>query len=222
MSHNLLNRALRKKDWKSSAVRAKEIAMSKRLLASFAAFSLACCALPVGAGPLLLGKKTGMAAKLAVLDGRAAQQYDFSERLKPDYKPGKAGEETVPKYSGKYSGEYLTLAKAAAKKHNLPEDLFLRLVQQESGFNQGAVSPKGAIGLAQLMPGTAALLGVDPNDAAQNLEGGARYLKMQYDKFGTWELALAAYNAGREAVVAANGVPNYTETKNYVKVILGS
>lgn len=170
----------------------------------------------------MIGKKTGMAAKLALLDGRAAQQYDFSERLKPDYKPAKAGTETVPKYSGKYSGEYLTLAKAAARKYDIPEDLFLRLVQQESGFNQGAVSPKGAIGLAQLMPGTAALLGVDPNNAEDNLHGGARYLKMQYDKFGTWELALAAYNAGPDAVVAANGVPNYAETLNYVKVILGS
>ena len=171
---------------------------------------------------LKLGANAGLASKLAVLDGRAAQQYGFSERLKPNYKPGDAKKASVPKYTGKYSGEYVTLAKAAAQKHGVPEDLFLRLVQQESGFNQGAVSPKGAIGLAQLMPTTAAHLGVDPNDAKQNLEGGARYLKMQYDKFGDWKLALAAYNAGPEAVVANKGVPPYPETENYVKVILGS
>jgi len=71
------------------------------------------------------------------------------------------------------------------------------------------------------MPQTARGLGVDPNDVAQNLEGGARYLRQQYDKFGTWRLALAAYNAGPGAVERYNGVPPYRETQNYVKVIWG-
>ena len=70
----------------------------------------------------------------------------------------------MPRYKGKYKGEYLEVAKAAARKHGVPEDLFLRLVQQESGWNAGAVSHKGATGLAQLMPGTARKLGVDIND----------------------------------------------------------
>jgi soluble lytic murein transglycosylase-like protein len=114
------------------------------------------------------------------------------------------------------------MARAAARRHGVPEDLFLRLVQQESGFNHGARSNKGAIGLAQLMPGTAAKLRVDPLDAAQNLEGGARYLMMQYSRFGDWRLALAAYNAGPEAVQKYSGVPPYAETMNYVRAILGS
>ena len=99
--------------------------------------------------------------------------------------------------------------------------LFLRLVQRESGWNPGAVSHKGATGLAQLMPDTARLLGVDINDPADNLRGGARYLRMMYDRFGSWRLALAAYNAGPMAVEANDGIPPYEETQNYVKAILG-
>ena len=113
------------------------------------------------------------------------------------------------------------MAKAAARKHGVPEDLFLRLVQQESGWNHGAVSSKGAMGLAQLMPGTAARLGVDASDPEQNLEGGARYLAMMYSRFGSWRLALAAYNAGPQAVEKYGGIPPYAETKGYVAAILG-
>lgn len=160
--------------------------------------------------------------QFALLDTRLAGQYDFSSRLRPDAPKG-GGEATaaVPRYSGRYKGEYLAHAKAAASRHGVPEDLFLRLVQQESGWNPGAVSPKGATGLAQLMPGTAQLLGVNANDPLENLEGGARYLRMMYDRFGNWRLALAAYNAGPEAVDKAGGVPNYQETMNYVKIIYG-
>lgn len=161
-------------------------------------------------------------SQLSVLDGRAAKQYANSVRLKP--KPAVAGASgtAIPGFRGRYSGPYLEMAKAAARKHGVPEDLFLRLVQQESGFNHAAVSSKGAIGLAQLMPGTAARLRVDPADAAQNLEGGARYLMMQYNRFGDWRLALAAYNAGPEAVQKYAGVPPYAETLSYVRAILGS
>lgn len=157
-----------------------------------------------------------------LLDGRLSKQYEASVRLTPKGKVAKAPVEgNVPRFSGRYKGEYLTVARAAAARHGIPEDLFLRLVQQESGWNPGAVSHKGATGLAQLMPGTARKLGVDINDPHQNLEGGARYLKMMYDKFGSWRLALAAYNAGPGAVEKHNGIPPYTETKNYVKAILG-
>lgn len=158
-----------------------------------------------------------------ILDTRAAQQYEHSSRLKPGANSLAGLEpETVPSYSGKYRGQYLGTAKAAAARHNIPEDLFLRLVQQESGWNPNARSHKGAMGLAQLMPATAAKLGVNPRDPAQNLEGGARYLRMMYDRFGSWRLALAAYNAGPEAVAKHNGVPPYRETRNYVRVIYGS
>lgn len=156
---------------------------------------------------------------LSVLDGRASQQYQGSARLTPDYSPGT--DSVIPRYSGSYRGEFLDAAKAAARKHGVPEDLFLRLVQQESGWNPKAVSHAGAIGLAQLMPTTAARLGVDPEDPVANLEGGARYLAAQYKRFRSWRLALAAYNAGPEAVVKYDGVPPYDETQGYVKAILG-
>jgi soluble lytic murein transglycosylase-like protein len=157
-----------------------------------------------------------------LLDGRLAKQYSGSERLTPNAKKTKAdtGDDTAPAFAGNYKGEYLAVAKAAAAKHNVPEGLFLRMVQQESGWNPSAVSPKGASGLAQLMPGTADRLGVDINDPAQNLEGGARYLRMMYDRFGTWRLALAAYNAGPGAVEEHDGIPPYDETQNYVLAIL--
>lgn len=156
---------------------------------------------------------------LSVLDGRAAQQYQGSARLTPDYIPGNDG--AIPSYSGSYRGEYLDAARTAARKHGVPADLFLRLVQQESGWNPKAVSHAGAIGLAQLMPATAARLGVDPDDPIANLDGGARYLAAQYKRFKSWRLALAAYNAGPDAVVKHDGVPPYDETQGYVKAILG-
>ena len=178
-------------------------------------------------GLRLSGSKKNRASlfksQTSLLDGRLARQYDGSARLRPDYDKAdkNSAESTSVSYSGKYKGAYLETARAAARKHGVPEEMFLRLVQQESGWNPGAVSNKGATGLAQLMPGTAAKLGVDPTDPEQNLEGGARYLRMMYDKFGTWRLALAAYNAGPGAVEKYDGIPPYTETKNYVVAILG-
>lgn len=127
-----------------------------------------------------------------------------------------------PSYRGRYTGPYLNVARAAARRNGVPGDLFLRLVQQESGWNAQARSAKGAMGLAQLMPGTVRLLGVNPSDPAQNLEGGARYLRTQYETFGSWRLALAAYNAGPGAVQKYNGVPPYKETRNYVRIIWGN
>ncbi|MDA7965282.1 lytic transglycosylase domain-containing protein [Ruegeria sp.] len=152
-----------------------------------------------------------------VLDGRAASQYRDSERLKPKPRQGTFSK----RYTGSYRGQYLDHARRVARQHNVPEELFLRLVQQESGWNPHAKSHKGALGLAQLMPQTAQLLGVDPLDPIQNLEGGARYLSWQYKKFKSWRLALAAYNAGPKAVEKHGGIPPYKETQNYVKVIWG-
>ncbi len=107
---------------------------------------------------------------------------------------------------------------AAARRHGVDPALLAGLVRQESNFNPAAVSPAGATGLTQLMPGTAAGLGVtDATDPLQALDGGARYLRQQLDAFGgDATLALAAYNAGPGAVQRHGGVPPYAETQAYV------
>lgn len=154
------------------------------------------------------------------LDSRASTQYSYSTRLQPQSDLPKTLNLPGRKAS-RYKGSYLPMAEEAARRHRVPVSLFTRLVEQESNWNASAQSGKGAIGLAQLMPDTARMLGVDPLDPQQNLSGGARYLRQQYDKFGSWQLALAAYNAGPGAVEKHNGVPPYDETRNYVQAILG-
>lgn len=111
---------------------------------------------------------------------------------------------------------------AEAHRKGIPPEIFLKMIGQESGFDQSAVSPKGASGIGQLMPGTAKELGVDPSDPYQNIEGSARYLAQQYAKFGTWPMALAAYNAGPGAVSKYGTIPPYAETQNYVAKIMGT
>lgn len=118
--------------------------------------------------------------------------------------------------------EYEGLARVAAKKYGLDPDIFVNMIQQESGFDPNAVSPRGAAGLGQLLQSTADSMGVDPFDPAQNLDGAARYLKKQLDtNEGDYSLALAAYNAGPAAVARYEGIPPYKETQDYVKKILG-
>lgn len=157
--------------------------------------------------------------QFSVLDDRAAKQYANSVRLQPNEITIPDG--PIPSFNGRYRGQYLSVARSAARRNGIPEDLFLRLIQQESAWNPNARSHKGAMGLAQLMPETARYLRVDPRDPVQNIEGGARYLAEQYRKFGTWRLALAAYNAGPGAVEKYDGVPPYRETQGYVRAILG-
>ena len=128
----------------------------------------------------------------------------------------------IPEYTGNYRGKYYRMARKAAKKYRVPEELFVRLIQQESGWNPRAVSKKGARGLAQLMPATSRDLGVDAWQPSENLEGGARYLRQMYDRFNDWSLALAAYNAGPGKVEKYGGIPPYRETRNYVAAIIGT
>jgi len=111
---------------------------------------------------------------------------------------------------------------AAAASNGIDPALLKGLVSQESGFDPNARSGAGAVGLTQLMPGTAASLGVtNPLDPAQSLQGGAKYLRQQLDRFGGDErLALAAYNAGPGAVAKYGGVPPYSETQNYVNSVV--
>ncbi len=188
--------------------------------AVMAATLLVALAAPAPAAAQSAGSR--FASQTALMDRRLSDQYAHSDRLRPVVPEARgAAVERVPGYDGSRRSAWIDQARASARRHGVPEDLFLRLVRQELGWNPRAVSAKGALGLAQLMPGTAAALGVDPTDPAQNLEGGARYLAAQYRAFGTWRLALAAYNAGPGAVVRHGGVPPYAETQGYVAAILG-
>jgi len=116
------------------------------------------------------------------------------------------------------------LAANAAKKYSLPESFVRSVMKVESGFHPEALSPKGAIGLMQLMPQTAHDLGVDPKDPAQNADGGAEYLRDLLAKYEDSPdqvlLALAAYNAGPAAVEKYHGVPPYRETREYILRVL--
>jgi len=108
----------------------------------------------------------------------------------------------------------------AADRYGIDPAVIKAVVRAESGFRSDAVSRVGALGFMQLMPGTARALGVDPTDPDQNIDGGTRYLKQQIDRFGSLELALAAYNAGPGSVVRYGGMPPYAETQRYVADVL--
>ena len=110
---------------------------------------------------------------------------------------------------------------AEARNHGLAPGLLEAVAWQESRGQMSAVSVKGALGVMQLMPATAAELGVDPGDLADNIRGGALYLRRQLDRFGSVPLALAAYNAGPGAVARHGGIPPYRETRDYVAKIMG-
>lgn len=109
---------------------------------------------------------------------------------------------------------------AAARRHGIDAKLLRAVAWAESRGRSDAVSNKGAIGIMQLMPATAASLGVNPRDPVANIDGGAAYLAQQLATFGTVPLALAAYNAGPGAVIRYRGVPPYAETRAYVSNIL--
>lgn len=109
---------------------------------------------------------------------------------------------------------------ASATAHGLDPRLVEAVAWRESRFVATAVSVRGALGPMQLMPATARALGVDPLDAAQNIEGGSRYLRQMADRFGDWSMALAAYNAGPGAVARFGGIPPFAETRAYVAAVL--
>jgi hypothetical protein len=123
---------------------------------------------------------------------------------------------------GRAVGPHGAVIRAAALRHGVDERLVHAIVRVESAGNPRAVSPKGALGLMQLMPGLAARLDVrDPFDPAQNVSAGVRHLQYLLARYaGRLDLALAAYNAGEEAVRVARGIPPYPETRQYVQAVL--
>jgi membrane-bound lytic murein transglycosylase MltF len=117
--------------------------------------------------------------------------------------------------------EVRPLVEAAASATGLPAALIDAVIRTESGYRADARSRVGALGLMQLMPGTAREVGVrDPLDPKQNVMGGARYLRKLYDKYGNYKLAIAAYNAGPGSVDKYRGIPPFAETRTYVRVVM--
>jgi soluble lytic murein transglycosylase-like protein len=131
--------------------------------------------------------------------------------------------QTATAASAPGGGSYDALIEQAAARNGVDPAVLHGLIQQESGFDPSAQSSAGAMGLTQLMPGTASSLGVaNPLDPAESIEGGARYLAQQLASFGgNTADALAAYNAGPGAVQQHGGVPPYAETQSYVQKVLG-
>ncbi len=119
------------------------------------------------------------------------------------------------------STKFDELFEEVARTYNLDPKLLHAIAKVESNYNPRAISPKGALGVMQLIPSTARIVGVsDPFDPRENIHGGARYLRYLLDKFGDLTLALAAYNAGPKAVEAYGSIPPYAETQRYVRSVL--
>ena len=162
-----------------------------------------------GASVILYSGDGSMTLRSAEVDGFEAEDY-----VAPKPEPPPAVATVAPPPA---PVDPKALVDAAAKKTAIPLKLLRSVVAAESAYHPEAVSPKGAIGLMQLMPATASLYGADPKDPAQNVEAGTAYLRDLLLKYnGDVSLALAAYNAGPGAVQKYGGVPPYAETRSYV------
>ena len=191
-------------------------------------------ALIEAAGQVAGGEPAGMSGAVASPPQSATATTDFASMLQAatsaDVSPAVAtapaglDQPSAQGASGSAeSGQYEQLIAQAAARNGLDPAVLHGLIQQESGFDPSATSSAGAAGLTQLMPGTAASLGVaNPLDPAESIEGGARYLSRLMGEFaGNTTDALAAYNAGPGAVQQYGGVPPYAETQGYVSKVLG-
>jgi soluble lytic murein transglycosylase-like protein len=174
----------------------------------------AAASLVLGQAPAALAQVLEIQPDGAVVTyaGPAIYSSEGARPIRPPSAPVGAAREAPP--------EIAAAIQDSAVRHALPAPVVEAVAWQESRFNQRALSPKGARGVMQLMPGTASGLGVDAADLRANIDGGAAYLASQMRRFGDLSLALAAYNAGPEAVDRYGGVPPYAETRAYVRAIL--
>ncbi len=173
-----------------------------------------------GGGPLLELPSSGNSGPVVAVgpQRQAGGARSLTRAYDPASLPPAAGsgwEQLLPERAQPWVGAI----EDAAAANGVDPRLLASLVWTESAFRPDAVSPVGAQGLAQLMPATAAGLGVDPSDPVQNLQGGARYLAAQLSAFGRVDLALAAYNAGPGRVRRSGGVPDIAETQAYVRIV---
>jgi hypothetical protein len=185
-------------------------------------------------GSLVLGageKETAVPAKkdaLHTMLSREVEVYVFRGGTRIFPQPSVWGQTQGCQPNGRWqkmAGPYLEgLIQKYALRYGVDPSLVRAVMRHESGFNPSAVSPKGAQGLMQLMPGTASLMGVNnPFDPEQNIAGGVGYLRHCLDRFGhSVPLAVAAYNAGPERVAKSNGVPSIPETQAFVKNVMGA
>ncbi|MFJ9315115.1 transglycosylase SLT domain-containing protein [Pimelobacter simplex] len=172
-------------------------------------------AIYIGGGKMIEAPRTGL--NIRIVD--VPSTPDVIRRIidQPAAASGVAGRTANAASGTPYAG----LIDAAAARTGVPAALLAAVAKQESGFDPRAVSPAGAQGLMQLMPGTARGLGVtDAFDPAQAIDGGARLLRSLLDRFGRTDLALAAYNAGPGAVSRYGGIPPYPETQRYVRNVM--
>jgi hypothetical protein len=171
-------------------------------------------AIYIGGGKMIEAPRTGLNVRIVDVPSTP----DVIRRILPE-----GGVSGVGAVSSRVTGAtpYANLFAQAAQKHGVPADLLVAVARQESAFDPRAVSPAGAQGIMQLMPGTAAGLGVKNSfDPAQAIDGAAKLLRSLLSEFGRTELALAAYNAGPGAVHRYDGIPPYAETQNYVRRIM--
>jgi cell wall-associated NlpC family hydrolase len=184
-------------------------------------------AIYAGNGKIVQAPHTGDVVKISDIKRPiAAIRRIIPERGTPDATATATATLTGAAAAGTTTGipgaaPYEQLFQAAGAKYGLNPRLLAAVAKTESNFDPNARSGVGAVGLMQFMPATAKGMGIDPTDPAQAIDGAAKYLRTQIDRFGSVDLALAAYNAGPGAVQRAGGIPPYAETRNYVTKILG-
>ena len=184
-------------------------------LGPFVATALLCAGLPAGASAQIYSWRDADGTLVLSSTAREGASKTF------DVPTATSGVRATRPALANRALQFEPLIARYAAAHDVRPDLVRAVIQAESAFNPAALSHKGAMGLMQLMPATAAELGVtDPYDPAQNIRGGVTYLRRLLDQFdGNEELALAAYNAGPGAVNRYGAVPPFSETRNYIKRI---